>query len=353
MPRFCVKDNKDLKRILVVNVNWLGDVLFSTPAFKALKSAYPQSYLAGMVVPRVKEVLEDNPYIDELIIFDEEGAHKSLFGKISLIRKLRQRKFDTAFLLHRSFTRALLVFLAGIPNRIGYYTRKRGFLLTKAVYPDTAEIHRMDYYLKVVESAGVKIVDRHYQFFLQDDDRRFIERLLKEKGLAADEPFVVLNPGGNWDLKRWPPENFRLLAGRLIPETGFKIVISGAAGDIALAKEISGGVAGKATVLVGETNLKQLGALFERAKVVVSADSGPAHLACAVGAPALILFGPTAKTVTGPRGKNQCVIIQKSIAGCRVPCYQLDCPDNRCMRAIGVEEVFEEIKKLNSEKIVK
>lgn len=343
----------DAKRILVVNVNWLGDCLFSTPIFKALKAAFPQSYLACMAVPRVKEVLEGNPYIDELIIYDEDDAHKPLFGKIGLIRQLRQKKFDTVFLLHRSFTRALLVYLAGIPIRVGYHTAKRGFLLTKAVYPEAEDVHRMDYYLKVVESAGIEVADRNYQFFIKDNDRQFIDRLLKENGIVRNDPFAVLNPGGNWDLKRWPRENFRQLADHLIAELGFKAVISGAAKDAYLAKEIAGLMRQKPVILCGETSLKQLGALFERARVVVSADSGPAHIACAVGAPSVVLFGPTAREVTGPRGRSKCVIIQKRIEGCAVPCYKLDCPDNRCMKIIGVDEVFEEIKRINFEKTLK
>ena len=112
--------DKSMNRILVVNVNWLGDVIFSSPIFKALKSAYPEAKISCLAVPRVKEILESIPEIDEIIIYDEKGKHGNPFAKFSLIAKLHREKFDIAFVLHRSWTRALLVFLAGIPQRVGY-----------------------------------------------------------------------------------------------------------------------------------------------------------------------------------------------------------------------------------------
>src|SRR5262245_11739670 len=115
-----------MKKVLVVNVNWLGDVIFSAPVFQALKAAYPQSQVSCLAVPRVRAILESIPGIDEIIVYDEEGAHRNPLAKLRLIRELSAKHFDAAFLLHRSLTRALLVFLAGIPQRIGYATKGRG-----------------------------------------------------------------------------------------------------------------------------------------------------------------------------------------------------------------------------------
>jgi len=335
-----------MKKILIVNVNWLGDVLFTTPIFKAIKKSYPESYVACVAVPRVKEVLEGNPYIDELIIFDEEGKQKSILGKIGFISQLRAKHFDTVFLLHRSFTRTLITYLAGIPERVGYYTPKGGFLLTKAITPvDYERMHRMDYYLNLFEAYGIAIEDRNYEFFISDYDRGFIAALLMENKVDKDDFLVVLNPGGNWDLKRWPKERFAYLADKLLEDFNAKVVISGSAQDNFLTSEIVNLMNHKPIVLTGKTNLKQLAALLERAKLVVSADSGPMHIACAVGTPSIVLFGPTSPAITGPRGNNQCIIIQKDM-DCKIPCYKLDCPQNRCMRVISAEEVLSEIRKL-------
>src|SRR4051812_6816771 len=115
-----------MKRILVVNVNWLGDVIFSSPVFKAIKENYPQAHVACLAVPRVHEILESISGIDEIITYDERGRHRNPLAKIDLILDLKRRQFDTAFLLHGSLTRALLVYLAGIPQRVGYGTKSRG-----------------------------------------------------------------------------------------------------------------------------------------------------------------------------------------------------------------------------------
>jgi len=124
-----------MKNILVFNVNWVGDVIFASPIFRALKQKYPQARVTCLAVPRVKEILQCCPGLDEVIEYDEKGRHRGLWAKLSLIRRVRKQKFDAAFLLHRSWTRALLVFLAGIPVRVGYDTKKRGALLTHKVEP--------------------------------------------------------------------------------------------------------------------------------------------------------------------------------------------------------------------------
>src|SRR4030042_6140538 len=141
-----------MKKILVFNVNWLGDVLFSTATIRNLRYNFPDSFIACIIPRRCYQVLESNPHLDEIIIYDEKGEHKSLLGKLRFIRYLRRIRFDTVFLLHRSFSRALITALAGIPERIGYYTKKRGFLLTRKIPPvGMNSLHRIDYYLNVIK----------------------------------------------------------------------------------------------------------------------------------------------------------------------------------------------------------
>src|SRR3990167_7032488 len=123
------------KRILIFNVNWLGDVLFSTAAVRNIRRNFPDSFIACVIPSRCYPVLKGNPHLDEIMIFDEHDRHKSVLPKLSFVRQLKSKKFDTVFLLHRSFSRTLICRLAGITERIGYYTRKRAFLLTKKIPP--------------------------------------------------------------------------------------------------------------------------------------------------------------------------------------------------------------------------
>ncbi|MFC1594381.1 lipopolysaccharide heptosyltransferase II [Candidatus Omnitrophota bacterium] len=336
-----------MEKILLVNVNWLGDVLFSTPVIKALKKAYPESKLACMVVPRCREVLDGNPYIDEIILFDEKTLHRNIFKRLKFINSLRKKQFTKAFILHRSLTRALIVFLAGIPERIGYNTKKRGFLLTKKIALPGSDMHRSDQYLNVIESYGISVEDRTYDFFVSDDNRAYAEKLFREAGIAENDFVVVINPGGNWDPKRWLKENFAAVADQLIQRYHAKVIIAGATKDIALAWQIRDLMQEQPILITGKTTLKQLAAAMQKAHVVISADSGPAHIASAVGAGVIMLFGPTLPKITGPRGKNKVVVLHKDL-GCSLPCYDSSCVDYRCMKAIMPEDVLHHVQEFKS-----
>ena len=333
-------------RILIIEVNWLGDVLFSTAAIRSLRRLFPESFISCLVVPRVREVLEDNPNINEIIINDEEGLHKGLGGKFRLAGQLREKGFDLAVLFHRSFSRTALAWASGIPRRVGYSTWKRRVLLTEAVrMPKKDSLHRVDYYLGIVKALGCDISERSYDFFIAKQDEEFADEFFKKEGLKENDFVVCLNPGGNWYPKRWPKENFSLLADSLIRECGMKAIFSGSPGDVSLVDEIRAKMKEKPVIAAGKTTLKQSAAIFKKVNLVISADSGPLHIAAAMGANVIALFGPTDAAITGPRGKGRVVIIQKQV-DCRIPCYEVNCNDNRCMRAITVSDVLVEVKKL-------
>ena len=330
------------KRILIIEVNWLGDVLFSTPFIRSVREANKGGYIACLVHPRCAEILEGNPAIDEIIIYDEEGLHKSALGKIKLILSLRRKHFDTVYILHRSFTKALIGYLTGAKERIGYPTKNRGRLLTKAVEEPDIGAHSADNFLNLAgEPAAAAAKRRRYEFFIKDDDRRYIKDLLSARGIGADDKFITLCPGGNWDPKRWPKESFAVLSDMLARKYGVRIVITGGAKEKGLAENIRSIMKNSAVVTCGDTNLKQLGAIFERSYLVVANDTGSMHIAVAMGTKVIALFGPTSPEITGPYGTGNYRVVNSRIE-CDIPCYDVTCRDNRCMKAISVEEVFAE-----------
>ena len=218
----------------------------------------------------------------------------------------------------------------------------------------------MDHYLNIVKPLGCSVDDKQYEFFLSEEDEGFAEDFWNREGLKKDDWIVCLNPGGNWGPKRWPKENFALLADRLIREYQAKIIFSGSKDDILLIKEITRMMEQKEFIVsAGYANLKQAGAIFKKVNLMVSGDSGPLHIAASVGANVLALFGPTSPAITGPIGKGRIVVIHQPEGGglassiqshkpleCRIPCYDAACNDNRCMREIKVEDVLAEVKKL-------
>jgi lipopolysaccharide heptosyltransferase II len=168
---------------------------------------------------------------------------------------------------------------------------------------------------------------------------------LRDNEISDKDRLVVLCPGGNWDMKRWPKENFAALADMLIEKMGVKVILSGAKKDIGLIDRITGMMKNNCAVSCGKTTLKELGALLERAHLVVANDTGPMHLAVAMKAKTIALFGPTSPELTGPYGKGNYVVICKA-GSCEVPCYDVTCTDNRCMALITVDDVFKEAKEM-------
>jgi len=338
------KKTTDHKKILIFNVNWLGDVLFSTATIRNIRRNYPDSFLACVIPSRCYPVLKGNPYLDEIIIFDEKDRHKGLVSKLAFIKLLKERHFDIAFLLHRSFSRTLICRLADIPERIGYYTRKRGFLLTKKILPPEKDtLHRIDYYLNIIEKAGLRVEDRFTDFFVEEADQKFVDDFLKRNSITQKELLVGINPGGNWKPKRWAHEHWALLADRLIEEHNASVIITGGHHDTQLALEIKGLMKHAPVISCGAFNLKQSAALFKRLNLFISADTGPLHIANASGARKIIaLFGPTHPAITGPYPTKNTIVLHKDV-GCKIPCYVAKCKDNRCMKAITPDEVMAKI----------
>ncbi len=332
------------KRFLVVNVNWLGDVVFSTPVFRAIKEQEPDCHLACLAVPRVKEVLDCCPFLDEVILYDERGKDRGLFPKLRLIWQLRAGKFDAVFLLHRSWTRALLVFLAGIPRRVGYPDKGRWWLLTDRISRSLRLTHRSDQYLKIIEDCGIVVKDRRYELNVDEKARMAVQSILRQYHITDQGRLIVIHPGGNWDLKRWLVVHYHDLISQLVAES-YSVILTGAENEQNLAQQIVQDMTSPPIVLTGKISLKETMALMQQAHLVISGDSGPLHLASAVGTRTIGIFGPTRPELTGARGMGEGTVLQRDVGCNRASCYYLDCPDNVCMQAVKPADVLEQVRK--------
>ncbi|MBI4335509.1 MAG: lipopolysaccharide heptosyltransferase II [Candidatus Omnitrophica bacterium] len=338
-----MKTNEE-KRILIVNVNWLGDVLFSTPLIRAVRRFYPHAYIASMVVPSCREALEGNPNLDEIIVYDEDGEQKSLTGKLNFVAFLRSRQFNYSFILHRSLTRTLIVALSKIPERIGYSTNKQSFLLTKKLKREKDAVHRIDAFLALAEIAGIPSQGRHMDFYITDSDREYARNFLKMHEITKDDFKIVLNAGGNWDPKRWPKESFAALGDELMSRYRARVILTGAPKDVPLAQEIKNMMMYEPAIACGTTTIKQLGAIIESCDLTISNDSGPLHVASALNKSIIAIFGPTSPDITGPVPSADVEVLKKDIE-CERPCYVADCGDNRCMKAVSVGDVLKAVER--------
>ncbi len=328
-------------RIVVVNQNWLGDVLFSTPALRALKKHFPDSHLACLAPSRVSTVLRSNPSVNEVIEYDDRASFRSPFGLIRAIAALRRRGFDRAYFFHRSKTKVWIAKTAGIRERYGYGYPRRDPLLTHACPPPEAPKHKIDYFLELLSYFGVASDGRHMDYSVSAAAEAAVWKKLDRIGIRAGEAYVTVHAGGNWDLKRWPVLSFAAWIRQFRRHYGWKIVLCGTAQERSLCEEIlsHSGREGVAS-LCGETSIEELAALLKNSKLLLSNDSGPIHLAASQRTPLLGLFGPTSPERTGPVSLGPMRVLHQDV-GCEVPCYFRSCDHRVCMELLSPDQVFQ------------
>lgn len=349
------------EKILVRGVNWIGDAVMTLPALKSLRKAYTDAHISLLVKPSVAPVFEKNPSIDEIILYQEKG----LGGKLKLAHKLRKSGFSMAILLQNAFDAALIAFLAGIPERIGYERDGRGMLLTKRVpfNGDDRKVHHIDYYLNLLRATGMS-ADYSRPWIHLTFDERLAARDWVEK---LNRPILGINPGAAYgSAKRWLPDRFADVARWFIRDTKGSVVIFGGEKEIDITQEIErltltgreggGGsdqlfsdTRGHLVNTAGKTSLRELVSLISESDVFLSNDSGPMHVAYAVGTPLVALFGSTDPNLTGPVGGGNVVI--KPALACS-PCFERACKDKdlRCMYDVTSDDVFLALKELLPDK---
>lgn len=325
-------------KILVVNVNWIGDVLFSTPLLRCLRRRFPDAHIASMVAERAGDVLRFNPYLDEVIHLDPNKERRFPWIDFRLLSKLRKGGFNISIHLHRSFTRRLYAYFSGIRDRIGYEEKVRGFLLTKKLGSQRDKVHRVKYYFRLGEALGIEDDGEGLDLFLSDEEIEGVKGILQSFKL---ERYLLIHIGANWNAKRWPQDRWVNLIDLIGSRFRLPVVITGTSVDLPIADQIHERASLKPISLVGRTSLRELMALIKLADLFIGVDSAPFHIAYALGTKAIGLYGPTSPSITGPyRPKGEAIYIHKERV-CKVPCYLKECPyDFKCMRQIDVEEVL-------------
>ena len=308
-----------------------------TPALRALKHAYPESDVTLLLRPRVADLMETHPYVDTCIVDTKNrGRYRSLMG---LVRQIRSAAFDVAIVLHpTSFRNALLPFLARVPIRVGTNVGGRGMLLTAACQ-DTTSVHEVHRYLRVLRLLDIDTGSDALAFWHTDADRQTVQELLHAEGVSATDRLVVLNLGTTWRTKRWDLANFAEVIHQiehLVPDA--RIILTGSFAEQTLADDLPPSL--PAINLIGRTSILQLGALLERCAVCLTCDSGPMHIAAAVGTPTIALFGPTDPVRHKPYGTGHTVVEKPVVYR---PCYRRTChrqdAPHLCMTEIDPTEV--------------
>lgn len=326
-------------RVLIIKPSAIGDVVHTLPVLNLVRKRWPAAHVAWLVTPACAGLLDGHRQLDEVIRFERgrfavgwrsPAAAAALFR---FARQLRDRKFDLVIDLQGLFRSGWLARRTRAPVRVGFANAREfaPIFYTHRVPVGDVEQHAVDRYLTLAEALGCGREPVEFKFATDDADRAAVSELLG----GGDAPYAVLMPGTNWATKRWPVEHFAATVRPLRERFGLRTVIAGGPGDRALAARIPDSLD-----LTGRTTLRQLVALLERAAVVIANDSGPMHIAAALGRPLVTPYGPTSPVRTGPYRRMDAVI--RLDIPCS-PCFSRRCSHQSCLRWLTPDAVLREV----------
>ncbi len=277
-----------MKRILVIQTAFLGDVVLTTPLFRALRRRFPDARIDVLVTPAAAPLVEEDPHLDGVRVYDKHGRER-LRGAG---RRLRG-EYDVVLAPHRSHRTALLAWLSRARLRVGFRDAGFSFLYHRRV-PRPRERHEVDRNLELLRGLGLvpEPADRVLHVGYTEQEAGEVDEILREAGVQASDPLAALAPGSVWPTKRWPAEGFGAV-GRALAERGFRVVLLGGPADRDVADRVAGAVGRAAVNAAGRTSLKALAAWMDRVRLLVTNDSAPLHVAAARGTPTVAVFGST------------------------------------------------------------
>jgi len=324
------------RHILIIKPSSLGDVVHTLPVLNLLRRRWPEAHMSWLVGSAFASLIQGHPQLNEVIAFDRRHFARAwchpaaAIGLSRFVVDLARRHFDLVIDLQGLFRSGFLTALTGAAVRVGFANARElaPVFYTHHVPIESMEQHAIDRYLAVTDALGCGRQPVEFKFVLDAADRAHVDAIVGGIG-----PFAVLLPGATWPTKRWPAGRFAALVDPLRRRFGLSTVVAGASDVAEIAEHIPAAVNA-----VGRTNLRQLAALIERADLVIANDSGPMHIAAAMGRPLVAIFGPTNPVRTGPYHRPDSVV--RANLSCS-PCYSRKCNHISCMNWLGIEPVLE------------
>jgi lipopolysaccharide heptosyltransferase I len=341
------------RRILIIKLGSIGDVVHTLPALADLKRSFPDAEIDWLVESKASVILTGNPWLHDVVEIDTHKWRRSWsLGTLGEMRrlasKLRGRRYDVALDFQGLWKSAVLGRVSGASKVIGFdrtTLKEPGcrMFYDEQIEPAPTVRHVIDLYKELLRSLGVTPAPHRFHLSVPREDEGFISQQLSSRQI---DDFVILNPGGGWDTKNWAPENYALLHDKLRNETGLQSVLTWGPGEEPLVDKVLRACVAAPPVTF-PTSLYQLIALLKRAKLFIGGDTGPLHLAAACGTPIVGIFGPTDPLRNGPFSPEDIVVSHQVPCG---PCYKRTCPvyNKECLRLVQVDEVFEAVlRRLN------
>ncbi len=337
-------------RILVMRYRFIGDTILTVPFLRNLRRAHPGARIDMVVAPYSSDVIRGTPYVDEFLVYDpptihadSRGEHRGIAKKAAFARTLRASRYDKIYVLKRSLSSAVLAFLAGARERVGFDTERRGFLLTLRV-PYRYDRHEVRNFLSVLEADGIPVADDHLEAWISPEEEAFAADRFATAPRLSGRTVVALHPFAANPGKTWHEDDFVAVANALQEMRDAGILIFGGGRDVEAARRMAGRIRPAPELAVGTTTLRQTMALLSRCDLLVCNDSGIMHLAAAVGTPLLALFGSENPVRFGPWSPRAEVIYKAfPCSPCRQKFFEECEPSPRgkpyCLEEISVDEV--------------
>ncbi len=344
--------------ILMVKLSAIGDVIHTLPALNAIKSHFPDAHITWLVEEDAASLVEGHEALDRVLVSKRKRwmrglRSSSFFSTISeiyrFIKALRDTHYDMILDFQALLKSGVLIAFARGRRKIGFgkgleHMEHSYIFLNERIPAVDMEIHALSRGMMFMEALGIPSDTVEYKLPVSSHDYEKVEDLMTTYGLLGAKTLIAINPVAKWETKLWANKKFSQLADMLIHRYDAKIVFTGGPDDRPTIQDIMAAMKGHAVNLAGHTTLKMLAALYEKMVFVVSTDTGPMHMAAAVGTPVVALFGPTAPWRTGPFGTGHQIV--RAEPEC-TPCFKRECKTIDCMEQISVQQVVDAIHKLN------
>lgn len=323
-------DISSVHSILVIKPRAAGDVVLSTPVLRNLRRAFPSATIDFLTERPFADLVRGNPDVNSVLVHD-----RASMSGVDLIRTVRTRRYGMVIDLFGNPRTALVTFLSGAPTRVGYRFRGRRYAYNTVVEPRGAAVHNVQFNLDALEALGIPIVDRSPFVPCSKEDERYVDGFLVQLGGG---PLVGVNTAGGWYTKRWGIQRYARLCDRLIAEQECTVVLTWGPGEQEHVEAIRAAMR-ETPFIPPATTFPQLAALLKRCDFVVSNDTGPMHIAAAMGTPVLGIYGPTNPALQGPFGEGHLTIRNESLTclGCNLTSCPIGLP---CMEGLSVDAVL-------------
>ena len=341
--------------ILIVKLSAVGDVIHTLPSLAALRAYYPHAHITWAIEAAAADLIMDHPHLDRVIVshrkrWIDDLKHGRFAGAVKGIKafrsELRERPYDLVIDFHGLLKSAVIVLISGGGRKLGYDSLQEGSgLFYNEKIPEDMDRHSVDRYLDFARHLGVHVQAPEFLIPISRDNEKRIRELLEANGIGPNDPFIAVSPQALWDTKLWSDQKFAQLSERIMRELSLPVILTGQ--DEESTQGLQSFMTLPAVDLAGRTTLRDLACLYRQASLVVTTDSGPMHLAAAVGTPVVALFGPTDPARTGPYGSGHTVIRRDLTCS---PCFLKSCETRRCMQEITVEDVFQAVRKKMEDK---